>query len=158
MPSLGTSNIAEWSAFLSGLSHCFDILKKDDLAIFDFYLDSKLVVEQFNGNFNVDDKFMLFYKGAKILQRRLGDALGSVSWVSREENQRADYLSKQGLLKFNEIMQKYEYTLQRLSEKDLVIKDITEARQAANYFFDSGEDEKAQLILDKVKDVLNKKL
>lgn len=157
--SLGTSNIAEWTAFSIALGHCLEIAEKDNLALFDFYLDSKLVVEQFNGDWAINQETLLeLYSISHRIKRKLGDSFGSVSWISREFNQRADALSRKGLLEFNKVMEKHEAALEKLSQGDLTIGDIAEARKSAQYFFDSGEDEKATLILGKVKEVLNKKL
>lgn len=98
------------------------------------------------------------YSISQAVKRKLGDSFGSVSWISREFNQRADALSRKGLLESKKIMEHHEAAFDKLSQGDVTIGDIAEARKSAQYFFDSGEDEKATLILGKVKEVLNKKL
>lgn len=96
LPYLTTSNVAEWSAFIA----CLKYLKGEGISdqLVTVMLDSKLVVNQFNGVWRVKKPHLKPYaKKAAYLSKGLKLA---VVWVSRKKNTEADYLSKIGREKF----------------------------------------------------------
>lgn len=97
-----TNNVAEYTAVLEGLRKIKDqrLKMKDEdsqnLTI-EFYLDSKLVVEQLNGNFKVKDaKLRNLIIQVKILEQECGGVV-TYSYIPREQNTRADFFVNQAL-------------------------------------------------------------
>ena len=83
--NIGTNNIAEYLALIYGLSIAQHI--EDDIVI---NSDSKLVVEQVNGNWKVkDSKLIPLCKDAHILiniRKQLFNASTTLQWLPREDN------------------------------------------------------------------------
>jgi ribonuclease HI len=98
---IGTSNIAEWCAFLIALDYAVNYLKNDKSKHFKFYSDSQLIVNQFKGQWEIKEKhFIPLYEKAIKLRDTLGDYFESLEWIPREDNKEADILSKEA---FNSI-------------------------------------------------------
>ena len=97
-----TNNVAEYTAVLEALKYLkiktsnFKLEKGEDLGL-QFFLDSKLVVEQLNGNFKVKDaKLRELMIQAKILEQEVGGVV-TYEYVPREKNTRADWLVNRAL-------------------------------------------------------------
>jgi ribonuclease HI len=89
---IATNNVAEYCALIDGLKYCVE----NDVQHVNFYLDSKLVVEQINGNFKVKSQHLKdFYNEAILLISNIENF--SISHVYRENNKRADELANQAL-------------------------------------------------------------
>ena len=97
-----TNNVAEYTAVLEGLQNVkcqMSNVKFEDRkqAKIQFFLDSKLVVEQLNGNFKVKDaKLRELMIQAKILEQEVGGVV-TYEYVPREKNTRADWLVNRAL-------------------------------------------------------------
>lgn len=87
-----SNNVAEYHGLLRGLEAAVE-LGADDV---DFYMDSRLVVEQMNGRWKIKhpDMKQLGLQAQKLMQQ-----LGSVhlSWVRRNDNKVADALSNEAM-------------------------------------------------------------
>ncbi|MFS0182725.1 bifunctional RNase H/acid phosphatase [Corynebacterium striatum] len=83
-----TNNVAEYHGLLRGLEAAVE-MGADDV---DFYMDSKLVVEQMNGRWKIKHPDM---QALALEARKLIDQLGSfaLTWVPRAKNKAADALS-----------------------------------------------------------------
>lgn len=92
----GTSNIAEWSALTMALIEMY-LFSKKDVCRFTYTTDSQLIVNQFNGVYS-NNCFADYYDRAKIIYDNIHYLQSSVivSWVPREKNKEADFLSKLG--------------------------------------------------------------
>ena len=87
---LGTSNVSEWYGLISALVYLQsnDVSKYDKIII---HSDSRLVVEQFLGNYDITKPHLLeLYKTAKQIEPEFKYTL---KWIPREQNKRADELS-----------------------------------------------------------------
>lgn len=85
-----TNNVAEYTAVLSALKYLIDSPVKPTLV--KFFLDSKLVVEQINGNFQIKQPHL---KTLCVEIQRLRKSLpypSQFSHVPRKENSQADLL------------------------------------------------------------------
>lgn len=96
----GTSNIAEWRACVEAMEIANDIQTllavEGDRANIDIYSDSQIVTRQYNGKYQISEvTFLNYFRKAKYF----GDKaqVGSIRWIKREFNQKADELSKKGL-------------------------------------------------------------
>ena len=80
-----TNNVAEYGGLIAGLTACLDL----DPAEVEVRMDSKLVVEQMSGRWQVKHPAMkpLFAKA-----RQLAPAAVTWTWVPREQNKAADAL------------------------------------------------------------------
>lgn len=87
-----TNNVAEYLALIEGLSAVAE-WKPDRLEVF---LDSKLVVEQVNGNYRVKNAALLPL-AAKATGLLDGFPEVSVAYVPREKNKGADALANKGI-------------------------------------------------------------
>lgn len=87
-----SNNVAEYHGLLRGLEAAVE-LGADEI---DFYMDSRLVVEQMNGRWKIKHPDM---KELGLAARTLLNQLGSVnlSWVRREDNKVADALSNEAM-------------------------------------------------------------
>jgi probable phosphoglycerate mutase len=89
----GTNNIAEWRGAIAALTFALSQSDKD----IELRMDSRLVVEQFNGKWRVKDKGLKpLAEVAKLIARAI-EARGArltVEWISREHNTRADALTQ----------------------------------------------------------------
>jgi probable phosphoglycerate mutase len=87
-----TNNVAEYSGLLAGLSH---INKLDKDATVEVAMDSKLVVEQMSGRWQIKHADM------RDLAKQCRDAhtpsLVTYSWIPRDENSHADRLANKAL-------------------------------------------------------------
>jgi probable phosphoglycerate mutase len=87
-----TNNVAEYNGLLAGLSH---IHKLDAEATVEVAMDSKLVVEQMSGRWQIKHADM------RDLAKQCRDAhsptLVSYSWIPRDENSHADRLANKAL-------------------------------------------------------------
>jgi probable phosphoglycerate mutase len=89
---VATNNVAEYSGLIAGLTTIHDI---DPNATIDVRMDSKLVVEQMSGRWQVKHADM------RILASNARDAhnpsLVNYTWIPREENAHADRLANRAL-------------------------------------------------------------
>ena len=89
---VATNNVAEYSGLLAGLSH---INKLDAEATVEVAMDSKLVVEQMSGRWQIKHADM------RDLAKQCRDAhpasLVTYSWIPRDENSHADRLANKAL-------------------------------------------------------------
>jgi ribonuclease HI len=87
-----SNNVSEYSAFIAVAT---EILKHPGVAI--IRGDSKLVINQINGTWNVNGGLYLpFYEKARTLWAKLKHR-AQLTWVPRDENDVCDYLSKKEL-------------------------------------------------------------
>lgn len=95
-----TNNVAEYQAVIEALKWINANLKKQSLRV-EFFLDSKLVVNQLNGIFKVKEiKMRNLVVRVRQLERELG---GNISYqlIPREKNFLADSLVNQSLDKMD---------------------------------------------------------
>jgi probable phosphoglycerate mutase len=89
---IATNNVAEYNGLLAGLSH---INKLDKDATVEVAMDSKLVVEQMSGRWQIKHADM------RVLAKQCRDAhtpsLVTYSWIPRDENSHADRLANKAL-------------------------------------------------------------
>jgi ribonuclease H / adenosylcobalamin/alpha-ribazole phosphatase len=93
--SLGTAtnNVAEYSGLLAALRYAADLAPGADV---EARLDSKLVVEQMSGRWQIKDpNLRALARSAQEQAARLGEV--SYVWVPRERNSRADRLANQAM-------------------------------------------------------------
>lgn len=93
-----TNNVAEYTAVIEALSYLkTQSTEVNDQKRIDFYLDSKLVVNQLNGLFKVKDGLLreLLMK-VRILEREVGGTI-TYKLIPREQNGRADTLVNSAL-------------------------------------------------------------
>lgn len=92
-----TNNEAEYQALLLALAWLWENHRSKHIEAVEFYLDSKLVVEQLNKKWKIKDERM------KVLAQKSWDLLQKIALpysfthVRREKNQRADALVNQVL-------------------------------------------------------------
>jgi broad specificity phosphatase PhoE/ribonuclease HI len=89
---IATNNVAEYSGLVAGLTAIHQI---DSEALIDVRMDSKLVVEQMSGRWQIK------HDGMKILAQEARAAhapsLVNYSWIPREENAHADRLANRAM-------------------------------------------------------------
>ncbi len=89
---VATNNVAEYSGLLAGLTHIHQL---DAEATVEVAMDSKLVVEQMSGRWQIKHADM------RVLAKRCRDAhnpsLVTYSWIPRDENSHADRLANKAL-------------------------------------------------------------
>lgn len=91
----GSNNIAEWIACVTAMEIATDLRKHYPEAVIHAYSDSQIIVNQFNGEYQIKQlQFLPYHKRATEMGNRARVAL---SWVPREQNKQADELSKIGL-------------------------------------------------------------
>jgi len=98
----GTSNIAEWLAFLEALdiALAYKLSHINTELSIRIYGDSKLIINQYSGVWQIKAPHLREYRKRAIVYRRmLGTCLKTVQWIPREKNKEADALSKEGLSK-----------------------------------------------------------
>lgn len=91
-----SNNVAEYSGFISILEYFLEHgLEKEKIEIFG---DSKLVIEQMKGNWKIVKGFYkpLAYKAKEMVNKFKKTTF---EWISRDENDIADELSKAELIK-----------------------------------------------------------
>lgn len=92
----GNSYKAEWLACQEAMKIAKDIKKCWGNSIITVYSDSEVITRQYNGMYNVTDKkIQEIRKQAQVNGYSAG--VMSIKWVPREENKKADKLSKVGL-------------------------------------------------------------
>ena len=89
---IATNNVAEYSGLLAGLSH---INTLDAQATVEVAMDSKLVVEQMSGRWQIKHADMRDL--AKQCRDAHPAALVTYSWIPRDENSHADRLANKAL-------------------------------------------------------------
>jgi ribonuclease H / adenosylcobalamin/alpha-ribazole phosphatase len=89
---IATNNVAEYSGLLAGLSH---IHKLDAAATVEVAMDSKLVVEQMSGRWQIKHADMRDL--AKQCRGAHDPSLVTYSWIPRDENSHADRLANKAL-------------------------------------------------------------
>ena len=89
---IASNNVAEYLALDSALEYCL----KNDFMNLEIFLDSKLVVEQVNGNFKVKSNNLKPLRD-KILEHIEKLEFVSINHVYREHNKRADELANLAL-------------------------------------------------------------
>lgn len=82
----GTNNIAEWSALIWAL----DEANKRNLTDVEFIGDSKLVVNQANGSWKINNQTFLPFKAA--FDEGFKPVGGTVSYIPRDSNLAGNYL------------------------------------------------------------------
>jgi ribonuclease HI len=83
-----TNNVAEYTAVIEALQYCTSMNQKPKTI--NFFLDSKLVVEQLNGNFKIkDSKLRELSLKIRILEQEVGGVITYHS-IPREKNKEAD--------------------------------------------------------------------
>ena len=87
-----TNNVAEYNGLLAGLSH---IHKLDSEATVEVAMDSKLVVEQMSGRWQIKHADMRDL--AKQCRDAHSPSLVTYSWIPRDENSHADRLANKAL-------------------------------------------------------------
>jgi probable phosphoglycerate mutase len=89
---IATNNVAEYSGLLAGLTHIHTI---DPEAVVEVAMDSKLVVEQMSGRWQIKHADMR--ELAKQCRAAHNPALITYSWIPRDENSHADRLANKAL-------------------------------------------------------------
>lgn len=99
----GTNNTAEFLALRDALKMAIKILKKKEYNIgeIEIFGDSQIIINQFNLVWSCKDETLqehldLCFEQADIL-RKMTEY--NVMWIRREDNKRADVLSKETLIK-----------------------------------------------------------
>jgi ribonuclease HI len=93
--SLGrsTNNVAEYSGLIAGLRTAAELAPGADVEV---RMDSRLVVEQMSGRWQIKDaRLRTMVRSAQEARRRLGTV--SYRWVPRAQNTRADRLANQAM-------------------------------------------------------------
>jgi len=100
----GTSNLAEWCACVEAMKIGYEIseLAKqlNEQCKIVVLSDSQVITRQFNGVYQIkENSFWSYFRDAKYFANKMEKNLheGSIHWVPREQNVKADILSKQGL-------------------------------------------------------------
>ncbi len=89
---IATNNVAEYSGLLAGLTHIHTL---DPEAVVEVAMDSKLVVEQMSGRWQIKHADMRDL--AKQCRAAHNPALVTYSWIPRDENSHADRLANKAL-------------------------------------------------------------
>ena len=94
---VATNNEAEYKAFLASLEWLKTYVKSTSITKIEWFLDSKLVVEQVNQNWKIKEKRLLKFaqQAWKILSSL--DCEFKISHVRREQNKQADALVNKAL-------------------------------------------------------------
>lgn len=89
---IATNNVAEYNGLLAGLTHAHQL---DTEATIEVAMDSKLVVEQMSGRWQIKHADMRDL--AKQCRAAHDPSLVSYSWIPRDENSHADRLANKAL-------------------------------------------------------------
>lgn len=89
---IATNNVAEYSGLLAGLTHIHQL---DSEATVEVAMDSKLVVEQMSGRWQIKHADMRDL--AKQCRDAHNPSLVTYSWIPRDENSHADRLANKAL-------------------------------------------------------------
>lgn len=96
----GTNNIAEWLALQNALQVATDLVRLDKYDTVEIFGDSKIIVNQFNKQYRMsDEKFIKYFNQCTRLNQFVK---ATVSWIPRENNKKADFLSKQSLIEYKQ--------------------------------------------------------
>jgi len=91
-----TNNVAEYTAVIEALTYLKT--RNTQLETISFLLDSKLVVEQLNGNYKIKDaKLRELSLKIRMLEQELSGGVITYAHVPREKNKEADRLVNQAL-------------------------------------------------------------
>ena len=90
---LATNNVAEYTAAVKALEY---LVSRGFHGVVEVYGDSQLVIRQFSGEYRVRASHLKPYH-ERLLALAQKFSKVTFTWVPREENYRADALSKQGL-------------------------------------------------------------
>ena len=95
---LGTSNIAEWTGCLAALIVAQNQIERiEGIKEVELISDSQLIVNQLKGTWSIrETNFLNYYYECQEIITRLKIKV-SINWVPREQNKRADELSKIGI-------------------------------------------------------------
>lgn len=87
-----TNNVAEYSGVISALEYINSKMKQNSKeGIYNFFLDSTLVVNQLNGLFKIKDaKLRVLLTKVRILEQEVGGKI-TYQYVPREQNVLADF-------------------------------------------------------------------
>jgi len=92
-----TNNVAEYTAVIEALRFLKKTGDNEQGTKINFYLDSKLVVEQLNGNYKIkDSKLRELSLQIRMMEQELGSVI-TYAYVPREQNKRADLMVNQAL-------------------------------------------------------------
>ncbi len=107
---IATNNVAEYSGLIAGLTKIHEL---DPTATVDVRMDSKLVVEQMSGRWQIKHPEMRIL--ASNAREAHNSSLVSYSWIPREENAHADRLANKALDERNgSPLQQRNYLMERL--------------------------------------------
>ena len=91
-----SNNVAEYQALFRGLD-VLSLKRSDGMSELKIYGDSKLVIEQVQGNWKVKAAHLKKYRDSCVAQIKLYEKEGckvSLEWIPREENKLADRLAQ----------------------------------------------------------------
>ena len=91
-----SNNVAEYQALFRGLD-VLSLKRSDGMSELKIYGDSKLVIEQVQGNWKVKAVHLKKYRDSCVAQIKLYEKEGckvSLEWIPREENKLADRLAQ----------------------------------------------------------------
>lgn len=89
-----TNNQAEYQGMIEGLKTA----RKENILELEVYGDSKLVIEQMKGNWQVKSpNIKHYYQEAREICKHFDNL--SFFWIKRDKNKVADYLANQAILK-----------------------------------------------------------
>lgn len=96
--TLGTSNVAEWTGCLAALLVAeSQIGRIGGIKEVELISDSQLIVKQLKGEWSIKEtNFLKYYYDCQEIIKRIRKRV-SIKWVPREQNKRADELSKIGI-------------------------------------------------------------
>tara|TARA_B100000678_G_C17864068_1_gene364435 strand:- start:47 stop:487 length:441 start_codon:yes stop_codon:yes gene_type:complete len=91
-----SNNVAEYQALFRGLD-VLSLKRSDGISELKIYGDSKLVIEQVQGNWKVKAVHLKKYRDSCVAQIKLYEKEGckvSLEWIPREQNKLADRLAQ----------------------------------------------------------------
>ena len=91
-----SNNVAEYQALFRGLD-VLSVKRPDGISELRIYGDSKLVIEQVQGNWKVKAAHLKKYRDSCVAQIKLYEKEGckvSLEWIPREQNKLADRLAQ----------------------------------------------------------------
>ena len=89
---IASNNVAEYNGLLAGLQKIHEL---DPTASIDVRMDSKLVIEQMSGNWQIKHPGMR--ELAKLCRNAHDPKLVTYTWIPRNDNQHADALANEAL-------------------------------------------------------------
>lgn len=95
---LGTSNVAEWTGCLAALLVAQNQIERiGGIKEIELISDSQLIVKQLKGEWSIKEtNFLKYYYECQEIITKLKRRV-IITWVPREQNKRADELSKIGI-------------------------------------------------------------